>query len=147
MSEVNNATPEELIENVEYSVEDHGTVPTPIDPTLTHAGEAADAKAAGDAIRAANFFKKINGKEAVNGEGTIYGTDIKVLDMEGSQTITEALSAAGGKDATEIIFDTDAGNETIAETFNALEEALLQAIPDETIDAVIEDVFEGDEEP
>ena len=42
MSEVNN-TPEELVEDITVESEEAQEIPSPIDPTLKHPGQAADA--------------------------------------------------------------------------------------------------------
>ena len=56
MSEVNNNTPSSIddgIPEVSFEVEVSNVVQAPIDDTLSISGEAADAKATGDAIAAA----------------------------------------------------------------------------------------------
>lgn len=88
----------DLNEMVEEVVQDSDVITVPIDDTLTNSGEAADAKAVGDAL-ALKADKtelqtkvKVNGQEADNqGLILIYGTDIKVTNNAESPTIAEAL--------------------------------------------------------
>ena len=94
MSENTNPTAEELIRNVTFTLQRHNTVPMPIDPTLSHEGEAADAKATGEAVAAAVDALSINGKSPVNKAVTLYGSDITMDNQQGSPTVAQAIEAA-----------------------------------------------------
>lgn len=140
MSETNNsATPEELVEEVSYTVEDASVIPTPIDPTLSISGEAADAKATGDAIVGIASTLKVNGKSgSAQGEFTIYAGDIKMSDAEGAQDISAAFESIQDRTAEDITYkSTDTA--TIAEVTDEIITAIEDGVPDEDIDAIFED--------
>ena len=141
MSEV---TPQELVEEIDYEVEDANVIPQPIDPTLTIPGEAADAKATGDAIAGIVSSIKINNKSAVGNEFTVYGGDIKVSNDEGAQTIAEALSAVASSTASDIMYDTE-NQVTVKAAVDDVYEKLDSELTEEQIDEIIAEVFEGGE--
>ena len=108
MSEINNQA-DELAEEVAYTLEDASVIPTPLDPTLTHAGEAADAKATGDAIAAA-----LN-----SGAVTVYASDILMSGEQGAQNLSETIQDVGGRTAADIIYD-DGEEDTIHDVVNSI---------------------------
>lgn len=140
MSEIN---PEELVEEVGYDVEDADVIPTAIDPTLTIAGEAADAKATGDAIGAVLGNLRVNTKAPVNNAMTLYGDDIYVSDAEGAQTITEAIEAANDKNAADIMYNTS-DMTTVADALNSINTAMETSISEADIDTIVDEVFGGE---
>ena len=143
MSEINN-NPEELVEDIEYEVEDANEIPTPIDPTLTIAGEAADAKATGDAIRGIASAVKVNNQTAdSNGNITVLATQINMNDGQGAQTVAQAIEAAQAMSAEDILFDPDE-EETIAEVVGEAIAAITTGVTDEEIDGIF-DGWEEDE--
>lgn len=106
MSEVNNT--EDLNEQVEQEIDDATVITVPIDTTLANSGEAADAKAVGDAL-ALKADKselldtiKVNEQSADN-QGQIYidATDIPMSGTD-STTIKAAVEAAAGRTANDI---------------------------------------------
>lgn len=131
---------ENLIENVTYTVEDAEVIPTPIDPTLTIPGEAADAKAVGDAIAAVFNGATLNGKPAVNKAFTIYGSEIYVSSEEGASTLNDAIDAAGDKTASDIIYDPTTLT-TVAEAISTIATAITEEIPESEIDELFDEVF------
>lgn len=141
MSEV---TPTELVEEVNLTVEDSSVVPTPVDPTLSHQGEAADAYATGQAVAAATNGMSVNGKSFVNKAVTIYGTEIYVSDGESVSTVTQAIEAANERTADDIIFDTTELT-TVKDAIESVSESMDEAITDAELDEVIEDVFGGED--
>ena len=140
MSETNNVNPEELVEIVTYEVDENAPVPTPIDPTLTHSGEAADAKATGDAIRAMIGKLLINGKAPVSNALVLYATDILMSGSQGALTIAAAIEAAADKDASEIIYT---GSTTIKAALDAINTALETDLTETEITEIFESVFGG----
>lgn len=143
MSEINN-NPEELVEDIEYEVEDANEIPTPIDPTLTIAGEAADAKATGDAIRGIASAVKVNNQTAdSNGNITVLATQINMDDGQGAQTVAQAIEAAQEMSAEDILFDPEE-EETIAEVVGEAIAAITTGVTDEEIDGIF-DGWEEDE--
>lgn len=118
MSEINNQA-DELAEEVAYTLEDASVIPTPLDPTLTHAGEAADAKATGDAIAAALNSVKVNGKTASGGAVTVYASDILMSGEQGAQNLSETIQDVGGRTAADIIYD-DGEEDTIHDVVNSI---------------------------
>jgi len=144
MSENTNPTAEELVRNVTFSLQRSTVVPTPIDPTLSHEGEAADAKATGDAIEGVFSGAKVNGKSFVNKESTLYAGDILMSDATGAQSIAEAISGIGDKDASEIMYDVE-NLVTVADALNGINETLDTELTEEQIDEIFDEVFGGDD--
>lgn len=101
MSEINNnSTAEELNEVVEEVVDDATVMTVPIDDTLSISGEAADAKAVGDAL--ANKIGRgealtrvtVNGVQSdSSGNVNITGADIPLSGASGAATIGAAMDA------------------------------------------------------
>ena len=126
MSEIN--TNNDLDEVFEETMDDSTVITVPIDETLTHSGEAADAKAVGDALdlkaNAADINTiKVNAEEADN-QGQIYidGTGIPMSGTDAT-TLQEAIAAEQDKTGADIPLTTDEQSETIAEAVAALETA------------------------
>lgn len=101
MSEINNnSTAEELNEVVEEVVDDATVMTVPIDDTLSISGEAADAKAVGDAL--ANKIGRgealtrvtVNGVQSDgSGNVNITGADIPMSSASGAATVGAAMDA------------------------------------------------------
>lgn len=141
MSEV---TPESLVETVNLTVENATVIPTPIDPTLSNAGEAADAAATGAAIANVIGNLRVNTKAPVSNAITLYATDIAVSSQAGAPTISEAIESIGDRDAGDIMFD--AGNQvTVADAINSINTTLDSELTEGEIDAIFDEVFGGDE--
>lgn len=144
MSE-NNSTPEELVEDIEYEVEDAEVVPAPIDPTLTHPGEAADAKATGDAIRNISSAVKVNNQAADNtGNITLLAGNIPMTEGTGAQTVAQAIEAAQAMTAGDILYAAEE-EDTIADVVGGISSALESGCTDEEIDAIFDDLEEDEE--
>ena len=134
-------TPEELVEELDYDVEDAEVIPTPIDDTLTISGEAADAKATGDAIAAVLGNLRVNTKAPVSNAVTLYAGDIAVSDDVGAQTIADALEAIGDKTASDIMYDT-VNMISVADAITTINTAIDTELSTAEIDAIFDSVFE-----
>lgn len=141
MSEV---TPENLVETIMLTVEDADVIPVPIDPTLSHQGEAADAKATGDAIAAVFNGFSVNGKTAINKQITVYGNEIRLSSAEGAQTIVEAIESANDRDADAIMYDAQ-NLVTVKDALDGIIEQIDTELTQEEIDGIFESVFGGGE--
>lgn len=146
MSEVNETTqnPEELVKRVSFGVRRATVIPFPIDPTLSNEGEAADAKATGDAIAGVIGNLRVNTKAAVNNAITVYAGDILMSDAQGAQSVAEAITAATSTTAANVIYDT----QNLTTVKDALDDIYLQIdseLTEEQIDEIFDSVFGGDE--
>lgn len=146
MSEVNETTqnPEELVKRVSFGVRRATVIPFPIDPTLSNEGEAADAKATGDAIAGVIGNLRVNTKAAVNNAITVYAGDILMSDAQGAQSVAEAITAATSTTAANVIYDT----QNLTTVKDALDDIYVQIdseLTEEQIDEIFDSVFGGDE--
>ena len=131
----------ELNESIEFEVEDSNVIPTPIDPTLSIEGEAADAKATGDAIAGVIGNLRINGKAPSNNAVTVYADDIKMSSSEGANTITEAIEAISN--ANGIMYDAE-NLVTIKDALDDVYETLDSELSESEIDDIFDEVFGGE---
>ena len=135
-------TPNELVEEITLTVEDASVVPTPIDPTLTIPGEAADAKAAGDAIASVISGLRVNGKAPSSSAVTIYAGDIYMSSDEGAQTVAAAIESAGDKDADDIIYDS-VNLVSVKSAIDTINTELESELSEAEIDEIFAEVFGG----
>ena len=119
MSEVN----ENLNENFEEEMDDATVITVPIDATLSNSGEAADAKAVGDALALkadadAVVNVSVNGQQAdVQGVILIDGRHIPVSGTD-STKLDVKIAALNGKTGADIPLTAQAGSQTIAQAFS-----------------------------
>lgn len=137
-------TPDELVEEITYTVDDASVIPVPVDPTLSHEGEAADAKATGDAIAGVIGNLRVNAKAPVNNAITVYATDIAMSSAEGAPTISQAIEGIGDKDASEIMYD-PTNLVTVKDALDGITDELDSEISEEEIDEIFDEVFGGEE--
>ena len=91
-------TPEQIQQAVDNYLEENPVEPTQIDPTLTQSGQAADAKATGDAIEAARnamLEKSIENYYALRRTGKVYQTKLWKFASNPSPTGEKLLDNAG----------------------------------------------------
>ncbi len=91
-------TPEQIQQAVDNYLEENPVEPTQIDATLTQSGEAADAKATGDAIEAASntiLEKSIENYYALRRTGKIYQTKLWKFAANPTSTGEKLLDNAG----------------------------------------------------
>ena len=122
-------------EEVTVVVEDAEVITTPIDATLTISGDAADAKAVGDALAlkadasAINTIK-VNEQSADNqGQILLTGEDVPLNDDEDAPTIAEAVAAEQDKTASDIPMTSEEDSDTIADAIDALQAKTAADIP------------------
>lgn len=115
----------DLNEEVTYEIDDAQAVSIPIDTTLTHQGEAAEAYAVGQALAGkmdAGYRVSVNGVDADNqGEILINGEDIPLTDATGSPTVAAAVAALDAKDGSSILTGESGSSETILEAIERLD--------------------------
>ena len=146
MSEINNTpTEEELNEDVEVEVEDENYVPTPIDPTLSHEGEAADAAAVGAAIAAVLDGLKVNGVSVVNKLVEIFGTNIKMSNEDGAKTIKAAIEDVEDRDATDIMYD-PVNFVSVKDKIDGILDTLETDLTQEEIEELYDEVMEEEDD-
>ena len=121
-------------EEVTVVVEDAEVITTPIDATLTISGDAADAKAVGDALAlkadasAINTIK-VNEQSADNqGQILLTGEDVPMSD-EDETTLAEAIAAEQDKTAADIPMTSAEDSDSIADAIEDLQGMTAADIP------------------
>lgn len=110
-----------LNEEVRVVVEDAAVITTPIDDTLTISGDAADAKAVGDALALKADKSELQASIDVNGQSADNQGHIIVTaadtEMSGTDptTVKDAIEAVAAKTAEDIPVSADPNAESIAE--------------------------------
>ena len=142
MSEINNnSVAEELNEVVEEVVDDATVMTVPIDDTLSISGEAADAKAVGDAL--ANKIGRgealtrvtVNGVQSdSSGNVNITGADIPMSSASGAATVGAAMDAMN-----QSLSEMEQEVETATQQAGAAVKTVNGVTPDENGDVTIED--------
>lgn len=124
----------DLNEEVNVVVEDADVITVPIDATLKNSGEAADAKAVGDALdlkadKSAVVAIDVNGQGADNqGHILIDGTDIPMSGTDAT-TLKAKIEAVDGKTGADIMINGEAGAQTVEEVIESIEERGADEIP------------------
>lgn len=132
MSEINNN--EDLNEAFEEELDDATVITVPIDDTLSNTGEAADAKAVGDALALKADKSELSAQVTVDGQEAdaqgailLYGSHIPVSSSD-STKIDAALTALDGKTAQDIMMG-GGSNETIAQAIQDSQSVTADEIP------------------
>lgn len=113
------------IPNIEFNVTAGDTVAVPVDPTLSIAGQAADAKATGDALALKADRSELAQSITVNGQGADRQGEIIVtaehvpMDENETSTVAEEVTALKGRTGADIPVNGETGAPTIAEALNA----------------------------
>ena len=121
-------------EEVTVVVEDAEVITTPIDATLTISGDAADAKAVGDALALKADLSAINtikvNEQSADNQGQILltGEDVPMSD-EDETTLAEAIAAEQGKTAGDIPMTSAEDSDTIADAIEDLQGMTAADIP------------------
>lgn len=153
-NDLNGVQDEDLNETFEEEMDDAEVIIVPIDDTLTHSNEAADAKAVGDALALKADKSELQNAVTVNGQeadaqGAIIVTagDTKMSPTD-STTVKAAVEAIDAKTAADIKMSDAQDAQTIAE---AMEESVdrtadqiaMSATDPTTVKGAIGGVAEG----
>ena len=145
MSEINDQTIDDLNEDIEIEVEDEDYVPTPVDPTLQNEGEAADAKATGDAIAEVLNGLTVNGQSPnASKQVTVLAQHIKMDSSENAQTVVQAIEDANGRTADEIMYDA-ANLVSISDKIGEMDDDFEADFTEEEAGDLLDEVYGGDE--
>ena len=123
MSEIN------MNEEVVMVVEDASVITTPIDDTLTISGDAADAKAVGDALALKADLSQVtgitvNGQQAdAQGAILIDGDEIPVSGNDATP-MADKFAELDGKTGADIPIDAEEGADRIADVIGGIQSAL-----------------------
>ena len=124
----------ELNEQVEEVIDDATVITVPIDDTLSNSGEAADAKAVGDALALKADKSELQAAITVNGQGAdaqgailIDGEDIPMSGTD-STTLKAKITAVDSKTAADIMMSSAAGAKTIAQELSESEDRTAEDI-------------------
>lgn len=131
MSEIN------LNEEVNMVVEDATVITTPIDATLTISGDAADAKAVGDALALKADISQVTGI-SVNGQspdaqGAILVDGDEIPVTGGSEVmLADKLDELDGKTGEDIPINSAENADSIADVVGAIQEEMATDATDDT---------------
>lgn len=118
-----------MTEELDFTIEPGTTVPVPVDDTLSVAGEAADAKAVGDALALkadrSELAQAITvNDQAADNQGAILVTAEHVpVDENETATVAEQLAALLARTGADIPLNGDTGAETLEEAIEGLADA------------------------
>ena len=125
---------ENLNEYIEETVDESTVITVPIDTTLKNSGEAADAKAVGDALELKADKSELQAAITVNGQaadsqGVIIVTAAQTaMDSEDQTTVKAAIENVDAKTAADIQMSDEPGAGTIAEEIAGLGDKTAEEI-------------------
>ena len=135
-----------LNEAVQVVVEDASVITVNIDDTLTVSGDAADAKAVGDALALKadkselSTAIKVDGQSAdAQGEIILLASHIPMDASATPQTVAQEIAGLKGRTGADIPFDGTAGAQTIAQKVNALAAGAVIADNTATLEGSVTD--------
>ena len=140
-----------LNEQVEEVIDMSDVITVPIDDTLSNSGEAADAKAVGDALALKADKSElqtaisVNGQEADNqGKIIVTAADTKMSDSD-TTTVKAAIESAAGRTGADIPVDNTQGAQTIKQALasgatRTADQIEMSASDDTTVKSAIETV-------
>lgn len=138
---------EELMEQVEEEIEDAGVITVPIDDTLTHSGEAADAKKVGDELakkadktEIPNAITVNNKSKDANNNILVLADDIPYDAGQDQPSVKEKIDTLIGQTAADIPMSEEQGAQTIAEAIEDAAGRTAEDIPmsDEDLTTIAE---------
>ena len=142
---------ENLNEAVNVVVEDATVITVPIDDTLSNSGEAADAKAVGDALALKADRSELQTAVTVNGQSAdaqgkiiVTAADTKMSSSDNT-TVKAKIEAVDGKTGADIPVDNSQGAQTIKQALasgatRTADQIEMSASDDTTVKAAIEAV-------
>ena len=140
-----------LNEQIEETIDMSDVITVPIDDTLTNSGEAADAKAVGDALALKADKTELQTAITVNGQSAdaqgaiiVNSDDIKIDDNDNT-TVKAKLNAIDGKTGNDIPVDNSQGAQTIKQALQSgatrtADQIAMSDEDDTTVKAAIEAV-------
>ena len=144
----------ELNDQVEEVIDDATVITVPIDDTLTNSGEAADAKAVGDALAMKADKSELQTAVTVNGQSAdaqgailVDASEIKMSSSD-QTTVKAKIEAVDGKTGADIPVDNSQGAQTIKQALQSgatrtADQIEMSSTDNTTVKAKIESV-EGD---
>lgn len=138
MSE-NNQNSNELNNVIEEFVENAGVITVPIDDTLSNSGEAADAKAVGDALAEKADRSELQTQVKVNNQSPdsqgliiLLAGHIPVSEAQGAQNVAQVLNTLGLKTGADIKVNGETGAPTVAAAIESIDQKTADDIPMES---------------
>lgn len=125
-----NENTNDLNDEVEVTVEDAELITVPIDTTLSNSGEAADAKAVGDALDLKADKSELSAAVTVNGQSAdqqgvilVFAEHIPMGDGSGAESVKDAVETLQAMDAGDLPLDGGAqGGPSVQEAIEDLQD-------------------------
>ena len=134
----------ELNEIFEETLIDTDVITVPIDTTLTHSGEAAEAKAVGDALALKADKSELQAAITVDGQSAdaqgviiVLAEHIPMDNGLDADSVKDAIDAINGWDSEDIPYETG-GSKSIKDKIDDLAEGIEAGVTDAEIDAIFD---------